>query len=75
MRWTEIDEAILMGWLMLLVALERRSSDERWLGQFTPRGIPLVMAGRQVDYTAFFFTIAKDYRLRKEGVLLDPLLP
>ena len=49
--------------------------DARWLGQFTPRGIPLVVAGRLADSSVSFFTVLGDSRLKREGALIDPLLP
>ena len=49
--------------------------DARWLGQFTPRGIPLVVAGRLADTSITFFAALGDGRLRREGALIDPLLP
>ena len=73
-RHSEIDEATPAGWMMLPVVLERMPKDERWLGQFTPRGIPLVATGQLADSTLCFFAIAKDSHLRREGALIDPLL-
>lgn len=49
--------------------------DARWLGQLTPRGIPLVVGGRLADTSVSFFAILGDGRLRSEGALIDPLLP
>ena len=49
--------------------------DARWLGQFTPLGIPLVVAGRLADTYVSFFAVPGDGRLRREGALIDPLLP
>ena len=34
--------------------------DARWLGQFTPRNIPLVVAGRLADTAISFFAILGD---------------
>lgn len=57
------------------LTLERMPGDERWLGQFTPCGILLVVARQLVDSTTFFFAIAEASHLRREGALMDPLLP
>ena len=59
---------------MPLVEMERMLGDERWLGQFTPRGILLVVAGKLADSIIFFFALAEDSRLRIEGAFIDPLL-
>ena len=56
------------------MAQELILGDARWLGQLTPRGIPLVVVGSLVDTIAFFFTVSEDSHLRREGALIDPLL-
>ena len=49
--------------------------DAQWLGQFTFRGIPLVVTGRLADTSISFFAVLGDGRLRREGALIDPRLP
>ena len=74
-RCTRIDAAIPAKWLEPPKAQELMPRDARWLGQFTPQGIPRVVAGQLANTTAFFFVVSEDKRLRREGALIDLLLP
>ena len=47
----------------------------RWLGQFTPRGIPLVVAGLLLDSSIQFFSVTEDSHLQRGDAVIDPLLP
>ena len=74
-RHTEVDDTVPARWLEPPEAHELMLGDARWLGQFTPRGIPLVLAGRLLDTTIFFFAVSEDSCLKREGALINPLLP
>ena len=74
-RRTEIDGAIPARWLLPTEIQILIPGDACWLGQLTPRGIPLVVAGRLADTSVSFFAVLGDGRLRSEGALIDPLLP
>ena len=74
-RRVEIDAYIPHGWLLPAVIRQLLLSDERWLGQFTPRGIPLVVAGHASNSSIQFFSITDGSRLQHAGAVIDPLLP
>lgn len=59
---------------MPLVSIGCLLEDERWVGKFTPRGIPLVMACRLTYSIVLFFSVTRDSRLQMDGVVIDPLL-
>ena len=56
-RWTEVDTAISAAWRTPPTPRQFLPGDERWLGQFTPRGIPLVVAGLFLDSSIHFFLV------------------
>ena len=74
-RRAEIEAAIPAGWRTHPIASQFLPSDVKWLGQFTPRGIPLVVAGLLLDSSIQFFSITGDSRLKREDAVIDPLLP
>ena len=74
-RRAEIDGAIPARSLVPPEVSILMPADARWLGQFTPHGIPLVVAGHLADTSVSFFAVLGDSRLRREGALIDPLLP
>ena len=63
-RRTEIDAAIPAAWRIPPVTRQNLPGDERWLGQFTPRGIPLVVAGLFLDSSIHFFSVIDGSRLQ-----------
>ena len=58
----------------LAAVMEHLPRDERWKGQFTLCGIPLVVACRLADSTVCFFSGVDDSRLMRDGVVVDALL-
>lgn len=73
-RRAEIDAAILTGWRVPPVTRQRLPGDERWPGQFTPRGIVLLVASQISNSSIQFFSIRDGSRLHSDGALIDPLL-
>ena len=74
-RRTEIDTAIPAAWRTPPTPRQFLPGDERWLGQFTPRGIPLVVAGLFLDSSIHFFSVIDGSRLQHSGAVIDPQLP
>lgn len=72
-QWTKIDDAVPTEWMMPLVLIEHLPRDERWLGQFTPSGIPLVVACHLANSTVFFFSIVDESQLQIDGMVIDPM--
>ena len=62
-RLAEIDTAIPTGWITPPITSQRFPGDERWLGQFTPRGIPLVVTGQASHRSIHFFSATGGSRL------------
>ena len=73
-RRAEIDTAIPARWMIPPVTSHRFPGDERWLGQFTPRDIPLVVASQTSDFSILFFLVTTGSHLQRDGALIDPLL-
>ena len=62
-RYAEIEAAIPARWRAPLVACQFLPGDVRWLEQFTPRGIPLVVASLLLDSSIQFFSVIGDSHL------------
>ena len=70
----EIDVAIPARWMITPNTIQWFPGEERWLGQFTPRGIPLVVASRTSDSSILFFLVTANSCLQRDEALIDPLL-
>ena len=57
-----------------LVTNQHFLGNKRWLGQFTPRGIPLVVVGQASNSLIHFFSITDGSHLQRDGALIDSLL-
>ena len=71
-RRAEIDTAIRAGWRLLIVTRQLLPGDVRWLGQFTPRGIPLVVVGQVSDSSIQFFSVTDGSHLQYSEAMIDP---
>lgn len=60
---TEIDDAVPVRWIMPPMLIERLPGNDRWLGQFTPRGIPLAVACHLADSTIIFLSVTDESQL------------
>lgn len=76
-RRAEIKATIPIEWLALLAQPHHTPGDVRRLGQFSPLGIPLLIAGRLLDSSVTYFVINDDgTRLRQHTTASElPSLP